>query len=150
MHVLFEPLSGMKGLITRHQNIVPFCPESESNNQNWNCDTQHSAKLIYVTHVLAFDIMQKQIFFAIMTSDASSVWTTFRCERIKSEASKFIANLSWIRILPSKLELLPTTLNKIDWCDSCLSFWYYAKTKVFRINDLTRKLCLNHFPVWND
>jgi len=39
-----------------------------------------------------------------------------------------LAFLFWIQILPSKWELWPTTLSKIDWCYPCHSFWFYAKT----------------------
>ena len=73
MQVLFEPLSGVKGLNLRHQNLLPICPESEYYHQNWNCYPQHSTKLIDVTHVSAFDIMRKQKFFALTTSHASCV-----------------------------------------------------------------------------
>ena len=72
--------------------------ESEYYHQNGNFDPQHSTKSIDVTHVLVFHIMRKQKFFALTTSHASSVWTTFLYEMISSEASKFIAILSWIRI----------------------------------------------------
>jgi len=34
----------MKGLNLRHQNLLPFCPESECNNQNGNFDPQDLAK----------------------------------------------------------------------------------------------------------
>ena len=92
-------------------------------------------------------ILCENKFFALMISDTNSIWTTFLKERVKSEGSEFIVILSWIRILPSKWELLPTILNKIDWCDPCLSFWYYAKTS-FCIDDLRYKYYLNHYPVW--
>ena len=78
----------------RHQTLLPFCPESEHYHQNENFGPQHSTKLIDVTHVSDFDFMRKQKFFAFMTSDTSSIWTTFRYERVKSEASKFIAIFS--------------------------------------------------------
>jgi len=47
IHVLFEPLSGMKGLNPRH-HLLPFCPKSGHYKQNGNFDPQHSAKLIDV------------------------------------------------------------------------------------------------------
>ena len=103
--------------------------------------------MIDVIHVLAFHIMRKQNLFALMISDTSSIWTTIRYEMVKSEASKCIAILSWIRILPSKWELLPTTLNKIDWCDPCLRFEIIRK-QVFRIDNLRYNFCLNNFPEW--
>jgi len=46
----------------RYQNLLPFCPAPEYNNQNGSFGPQKSTKLIDVTHVLAFDIMQKQVF----------------------------------------------------------------------------------------
>jgi len=67
-----EPLSGMKWLNPRHQNVLPFCPESEYYHQNGNCYSQHSTKLIDVTHVSAFHIMRKQV-FALTTSDTSFI-----------------------------------------------------------------------------
>ena len=63
----------MKGLNPRHQNLVPFCPESEYTNQNGNFDPQHPTKLIDVTHVLAFHLIAKTNVFALMTSDTSSI-----------------------------------------------------------------------------
>jgi len=84
----------MEGLNPRHQNASPFCPESEYYHQNGNFDPQHSTKLIDVTHALAFDFMRKQKFFVLITPDTSSIPNTFRYERVKSEASKFIAILS--------------------------------------------------------
>jgi len=56
-----------------HQNLLLFCPESEYYNQNGNFDPQHSTKLIDVTHVLAFDFMRKQNFFALTTSATSFI-----------------------------------------------------------------------------
>jgi len=47
---------------------LPFCPEFEYYHQNGNFDPQHLTKLIDVTHVLDFDIMGKQKFFALMFS----------------------------------------------------------------------------------
>ena len=85
--------------------------------------------------------MRKQVFR--ITSDTSSIWTSFWYEPVKSETSKFIATLSWMRILPSKWKLWPTTLSKIDWYDPCLNFSFYVKTKVYRINELRCKFCLN-------
>jgi len=70
-------------------------------------------------------------FFAFMTSDTSSIWTTFRYERVKSEASKFIGILSWIRILPSKMQLSLTTPNQIDRCESSLRCWFKCENKSF-------------------
>jgi len=52
--VQIEPLSGMKGLYPRHQNSLPFCPESEYYHQKRNFKLQHSIKLIDVLTVLAF------------------------------------------------------------------------------------------------
>ena len=56
----FKTLSSKRGQNARHQNLLTFCPESEYYNQNGNFDPQHSAKLIDVTHVLAFHLMRKQ------------------------------------------------------------------------------------------
>jgi len=93
----------MKGLNPRHQNLLPFCSESEYHHQNGNIDPQRSTKLIDVTHVLVFDFMRKQTFFALTTSDTSSIWTTFRYERVKSEASKFIAIFNFSRFVRHSL-----------------------------------------------
>ena len=121
----------MKGLNPRNQYLLPFCPKSEYYHQNGNFHPQHSAKLIDVTHILPIDFMRKQRFIALMTSATSSIWTIFRYERVKSEESEYISILSWIRILPSKWELWPTTLSKIDWCDPCLSFSFKCENKKF-------------------
>jgi len=75
---------------SRHQTLLPFCPESEYFHQNRNFDLQHSAKLIDVTHVSAFDFMRKQKFFALMTSNTSSIWTTFRYERVRVAKNKLL------------------------------------------------------------
>ena len=86
MQVLFEPLSGMKGLILRHQNLLSICPEFEYNNQNGNLDPQHSTKLIDVTHVLAIHLNAKTNVFRI--NDLR--YKFYLWERVKSEASKFL------------------------------------------------------------
>jgi len=84
----------MKGLNPRHQNLLPISPESEYYHQNGNFDPQHSAKLIDVYPCLRFSFKsENKKFLALMTSHASSVGTTFRYQRVKSEASKFIAIL---------------------------------------------------------
>jgi len=49
----------MKGLNPRHQNLLPFCPQSEYYHKNGNFGPQHSTKLIGVTHVLAFHLKAK-------------------------------------------------------------------------------------------
>jgi len=53
----------MKGLNPRHKHLLPFCPESEYNNQNAKCGPQHSAKLSDVIHVLAFHLKAKTKIF---------------------------------------------------------------------------------------
>ena len=93
--------------------------------------------------------MWKQKFFAFMTSDTSSTWNPFLYERVKSEASKFIAILSGIRMFSSKTQLWLTTLNKFDWCAPSLCIWFLMQKQVFRICDQWHKFYLNHFPVWN-
>ena len=78
----------MKRLNPRYQNLLPFFPESEYYHQNGNFHPQHSTKLIDVTHVLAFDIMRKQV-FRINDLRYKFDLNHFPDERVKSEASEF-------------------------------------------------------------
>jgi len=75
--------------------------------------------------------MRKQKFFAFVTSYTSSISTTFRDNKVKCEASEFIAILSWIRTLPSKTELWSKILNKFDWCASSHLFWFKYENEFF-------------------
>jgi len=148
IQVQFEPLSAMEGWNPWRQNLLPFCPESEYYHQKRNIHPQHITNMIDVITVSACDFNVKTSFFAIVISDTSAIWTTFRYDRVKSEASKFIAILSCIRILPSKAQHSPTTLNKIDWCDHTFRIWFYYENEFLRHFDFRYKCYLNHFAVW--